>query len=497
MNKATESVNQVKELCEKAHKAFKIYKKFSQSQVDYIFQKTAEVAFKESERLARLAVNDTGFGKYEDKILKNQFGSKNVYEAYKDWKTVGIVCKDSRKKIIEIAEPVGVVAALIPSTNPTSTAIYKSLLALKSGCALVCSPHPRAAKCILEAMEVVRKTAEEAGAPPNLLSTITIPTMEAIQELFQNEHTSLILATGGKPMVKSAYSSGKPAYGVGPGNVPAFIERSANIDRAVSDIVKSKTFDYGTICASEQAIVTESVVQSQVESALLREGAYFVNEREQKMLERLMVPKPGKLNPDIVGQPPSWIARKAGFNVPERTKVLVVKPGGVGKDFPLSIEKLSPVLAFYVEEDWKSGCDRCIEILNYGGIGHTLSIHSENPEVILQFGLQKPAFRIVVNSPSTHGAIGLSTAVNPAMTLGPGSVGGAITSDNITPRHLINVKRLAFDIEKDLPLGMFDHEPSHEEEGIYGTGKLTASQLEKIRFGFLEKMGFVDRQTHY
>ncbi|MCC7429755.1 aldehyde dehydrogenase family protein [bacterium] len=492
MDKMTESINQVKSLCEKAKTASLEYKKFSQSQVDYIFQQAAEAAFGESERLARLAVTDTGFGKFEDKIIKNQFASKNVYEAYKDWKTVGVIDKNPRKNIIEIAAPVGVVAGLIPSTNPTSTAVYKALLCLKSGNALVCSPHPKAVKCIFEAIEVVRIAAENAGAPKNLISSITIPTMEAINELFKNENVGLILATGGKPMVKAAYSSGKPAYGVGPGNVPAFIERTANIRLAVSDIVKSKTFDYGTICASEQAIVTETVIEKQVESALLNEGAYFVREHEQRLLEKLMVPEPNKLNPEIVGQPAVWLAQKSGFSVPPNTKVLVAKLNGVGKDFPLSLEKLSPVLAFYVESDWHKACERCIEILNYGGIGHTLSIHSENPEVILQFGLEKPAYRIVVNSPSTHGAIGLTTGVYPAMTLGPGTSGGAITSDNITPRHLINVKRLAFDTSRELPVGMFDYEPVHAEKGIYGKGKLTASQVEKIRFDFMEKMGFLN-----
>ncbi len=446
MDKDLQSIYQARQCVEKAFEAQKVLADFSQERVDSIVAAMAEAGVRESERLARLAVDETGFGNYEDKILKNKFGSQTVYQAIKDLKTVGIVKEDLANGIIEIAAPVGVIAAVIPSTNPTSTTLNKALIAVKSRNAIVFSPHPSAAQCILETSRILAEAASSAGAPDGIIQCMSIATLEGTQELMKHRKTALILATGGHGLVKAAYSAGKPAYGVGPGNVPAYIESSADVKKAVNDVFTGKCFDNGTLCSSEQAIITDQSIEAKVIEEVKMQGGHFLDENEIAMLGKLVVTSGRTANPKIVGRAATVIAGMAGIQVPERTRVLIARLKGVGREYPLSIEKLSPILAFYVEKDWRAACDRCIELLNYGGLGHTLAIHSRNDEIIREFGLRKPVFRIVVNTQAALGAVGYTTHLFPSMTLGCGSLGGNITSDNISPLHLMNIKRIAYEI---------------------------------------------------
>ncbi|WDU82158.1 acetaldehyde dehydrogenase (acetylating) [Caloramator sp. Dgby_cultured_2] len=442
------SIQEARDLIKRAKEAQLKLSRLSQKELDEIVKSMAEEAYKNSERLAEMAVLETGFGRYEDKIIKNKFASKTVYENIENVKTIGILRRDDEKKIIEIGVPVGVIAALIPSTNPTSTTIYKALIAIKSGNSIVFSPHPSAAKCILETAKILEEAAKRVGAPYGIIGCIENPTMEATSELMKHKDVALILATGGSAMVRAAYSSGKPALGVGPGNVPAFIERTADIPLAVKRIIESKTFDNGTICASEQAIVTEECIKEKVKNELIMQGGYFLNEEEARKVERVLVNPCGGLNPKIVGQPATKIAKMADIKIPDNVKVLIKEEEGVGREFPFSMEKLSPILAFYTEKNWEKACERCIEILNYGGLGHTLVIHSNNEEVIMEFAMKKPVSRLLVNTPASQGAIGATTNLQPALTLGCGSIGGSSTSDNVGPLHLINIRRIAYGVKE-------------------------------------------------
>jgi acetaldehyde dehydrogenase (acetylating) len=447
MDKDLQSIYQARQCVEKAYEAQKAFAEFSQERVDGVVEAMAEAGLREAERLARLAVEETGFGKYEDKILKNKFGSQTVFQAIKNLRTVGILKEDPANGIIEIASPVGVIAAIIPSTNPTSTTLNKALIALKSRNGIVFSPHPAATRCILETSRILAEAATSAGAPEGLIQCMSVATLEGTQELMKHRRTALILATGGHGLVKAAYSAGKPAYGVGPGNVPAYIESSANVKKAVSDIFTGKCFDNGTLCSSEQAMIIDKAIEEKVIEEVKMQGGYFLNESEIETLSKLVVAGAKTVNPKIVGRAATIIAGMAGIRVPEGTRVLVAHLKGVGRDYPLSIEKLSPILAFYVEKDWRAACDRCIELLNYGGLGHTLAIHSRNDDIVRQFGLQKPVFRIVVNTQAALGAVGYTTRLFPSMTLGCGSLGGNITSDNLSPLHLMNIKRIAYEAQ--------------------------------------------------
>lgn len=440
-----QSIQQVRTLCQQATEALEKLKTFSQQDIDRIVEAMAQVGYKASGPLAEAAVKETGFGVVADKTVKNEVATKNVQDYIRSMKTVGIIHESKDEKVIEIAEPVGVIAGIIPVTNPTSTTLFKSIIAMKSRNPIIFSPHPNAVGCITETVELMQKVISSMGAPKEAIGIISLPTLKATQELMHHPDVALILATGGAAMVKSAYSSGKPSYGVGPGNVPAFIERSADIDKAVADIIASKTFDNGTVCASEQSLIVDQSVSPAVRQALKEHNAYFTTRQETQLVSQVLVTSNLTINPKLVGQPVYVVAQHAGFHVPEDTSLLVAELGGVGKDFPLSIEKLSPVIAYYEVNGWEAGCDRCIELLKFGGIGHTLAIHSNNHDIIMEFALKKPAFRILVNTPSTHGAVGYTTNLAPSLTLGCGTTGGNITSDNITPMHLINIKRLAYE----------------------------------------------------
>ena len=406
----------------------------------------AAAATPQAEAFARLAVEETGYGVVADKVQKNLFSSQKVYNFIRPMKTVGVVARHEDRRVVEIAEPFGVVAAVVPSTNPTSTAIYKILISIKARCAVVLSPHPAAVKCISAVAEVMEEAARRAGAPAGAINWMTTVTLEGTQELMKHRDVAVILATGGMGLVRAAYSAGKPAYGVGPGNAPAYIERTADVRKAARDIVTGKTFDNGVLCSSENSVVVDEAIADAARRELEAQGAYFMSKSEIDAVARVLVTPQRLPNPALVGKSATVIAEKCGVSVPAGTRVLIAPLDGVGRDFPLSIEKLCPVLSYYVVKDWQEGCERCKQILRYGGMGHTMSIHSQNEQVILEFGLKKPAFRIVVNSPTTHGSIGLTTGLDPAMTLGCGGYGGNITSDNISPRHLLNIKRLAYEV---------------------------------------------------
>ena len=440
------SIQEARQALERASEAQKKFAVFSQEQVDAVVEACADAATEAGEQLARLAVEETGYGNVADKIIKNRLASVYVPRAIRGMKTVGIIRVDREKGILEIAEPVGVVAAVIPSTNPTSTTIYKTLISLKARNAVVLSPHPTAMRCICETGTVLRRAALKMGAPEDLILCLSHPTTQGTQELMRHPLTGVILATGGTGLVRAAYSSGRPAYGVGPGNVPALIERTANVRKAVADILAGKTFDYGTICSSEQAIVAEEPVCDQVLEECRQQGAYFLTEDEINRLGALVFLGGAHVpNTRVVGRPATVIAEMAGIKVPATTRVLIGRLVGVGRNVPLSGEKLSPILAFYSAPNLVTGIEVCVRLLQHGGLGHTSSIHSQSEMAVKQFGLAIPAFRVVVNTSAVHGSIGYSTNLFPAMTLGCGSPGGNITSDNIGPQHLMNVKRVAWE----------------------------------------------------
>jgi acetaldehyde dehydrogenase (acetylating) len=440
------SIAEARALARAARQAQPLLAELSQQQIDAIVTAMADAVTPHAEALATLAVEETGYGVVADKVQKNLFASRQVYDFIKPMKTVGVVNRIDDKKIIEIAEPFGVVAAIVPTTNPTSTAIYKVLIALKARCPIIISPHPSAARCITRTVELMAEAAARAGAPQHSIGWMTTVTLEGTQELMKQREVAVILATGGMGLVRAAYSAGKPAYGVGPGNAPCYIERTADVKKAASDILLGKSFDNGLLCSSPNSVVVDESIAEEARRQFQAQGGYFLSPAEADALAKQLITPQRLPSPAFVGQPARDIAGKIGITVPEGTRALIAPLTGVGRDFPLSIEKLCPVLSWYVVRDWREGCERCIEILRYGGMGHTMSIHSQADDIIMQFGLKKPAFRICVNTPTTHGSIGLTTGLDPAMTLGCGGWGGNITSDNISPKHLLNIKRLAYEI---------------------------------------------------
>jgi acetaldehyde dehydrogenase (acetylating) len=437
------SVQQARDLVEAAHRAQIELARFDQAKIDRICEAMARAALREAARLGALAVEETGFGVAADKETKNRFASEDVWNYFKSLRTVGVVSES--KDVVEIASPRGVVAGIIPSTNPTSTAIFKCLIAIKSRNAIVLSPHPSAARCINETVKVIRDAAIKEGLPADAIGCMSTATIEGTEALMKHRQTAVILATGGIGLVRAAYSSGKPAFGVGPGNVPVFVERTANVAKAVQDILTGKTFDNGTICASEQAVVCDAPIEKEVREQFRAQGAHFLSTAEAEQLAKVVATPQRSLNPGIVGRSVEVIAKLAGLNVPPGTRCLMADVGGVGREFPLSMEKLSPILAFYVEDGVERGAARCFEILSYGGMGHTAGIHTRSREAAVRYGGEMPASRITVNTPTTHGAIGFSTALPPSMTLGCGSWGGNVTSDNVSPLHLMDIKRVAFE----------------------------------------------------
>ena len=437
------SVQEVRDLVEKAKKAQQEFAQKSQKEVDAIVKSVAEAGVRNAKRLAKMAHEETGFGIEADKVIKNVFGSRGVYEAIKDMKTIGVLEVDEEKKTKKIAIPVGIVAGLIPSTNPTSTAFYKSEIALKGGNAIIFSPHPNAKNCIVEAVKVIRTAIAEAGGNQDLVSVITIPTIQATDMLMKHPDVAMILATGGSAMVRAAYSSGTPAIGVGPGNGPAYIEKTADVALAVKRIMDSKTFDNGTICASEQSVMCDCDMEPAVRVEMEKQGAYFLNDEQIAKLGKFILRANGTMNPQIVGKSAQVIADLAEIEIPEGTRVLVAKETGIGFGHPYSNEKLAPILGFYTAENYVEICELAQKILHYEGAGHTFSMHTKDPKIVDYFAARIPASRIMVNTPSALGGIGASTGMLPALTLGCGAIGGSATSENVGPQHLINVRVVA------------------------------------------------------
>jgi acetaldehyde dehydrogenase (acetylating) len=444
LDKDLASIQEARSLVRTAREAQTVLAEKGQEFIDSLTEALATVAASQAEQLAKLAVEETGFGRWQDKMAKNLLASEKLIRHIRPMKTIGIIGEDKDKKLIEIATPVGVIAALIPSTNPTSTAIYKAIIAIKAGNAIVFSPHPSARKCIAQTVDDLRGVLRQQGLPPELICVMNEVAVEGTRELMRQ--ADLILATGGPDMVKAAYSSGTPAVGVGAGNVPVFIERSADIDKAVANIMASKLFDHGTVCASEQAIITEEVSAERVKKALQTAGGYFLEGEKLAKIKAFMERPGGGMNPRIVGKTAADLASMAGIEIPPGTRLLICEEQGVGVEYPFSKEKLTALIAFYSVEDWQEACQLCFRLLELGGIGHTLVIHSENGQIIREFALKKPVSRILVNTPATQGAVGLTTNLAPAMTLGCGSVGGSSTSDNVGPLHLFNIRRVAYGI---------------------------------------------------
>ena len=427
-----------------AKQAQHILADLSQQQLDTIVEAVAKAFSREAAMLAELAVQETGFGNVEDKITKNRFASETLAEAVRGMKTVGLLQEVPDKKLWEIGVPVGVIAAIVPSTNPTSTVCYKAMVALKAGNPIIFSPHPKAVVCTRKAAQIVAEAAEAAGAPGGSIQCLTVPSLEGCRELMAAPQVRLILATGGPAMVKAAYSSGKPAIGVGAGNGPAYIHHSADVARALRRIVKSKTFDFGTVCASEQSIIVEKNMESRVLEEGKKLGFYFMNEQEAGALGKLLFRPNGSLNPEVVGRPALHLADMAHFSVPGGTKVLVAREQQAGPSRPYSMEKLCPVLAFYVMDSEEAVLRKCIEILDHEGSGHTFSMHCNDEEVVRRFAAKIPVSRFLVNTPSALGGLGASTGLFPALTLGCGAVGGSSSSNNISPLDLINIRRVAW-----------------------------------------------------
>ena len=435
-------------LAKAAREAQHVLADMSQEQLDAIVEAVAKAFAKEAAVLADMAVQETGFGNVEDKITKNLFASERVAQAVRGMKTVGLLREVPEKKLWEIGVPVGVIAAIVPSTNPTSTVCYKSMIALKAGNPIIFSPHPKAIVCTRKAAQIVAEAAEKAGAPKGSVACLSIPSMAGCQELMGAPEVRLILATGGPGMVKAAYSSGKPAIGVGAGNGPAYIHHSANVAQALRCISKSKTFDNGTVFASEQNIIVEKAQEEQVRTEGQRQGFYFMNESEAGKLAKLLFRPTGALNPEIVGKNALRLAEMAGFSVPHGTKILVAREQEAGPSRPYSMEKLCPVLAFYVMDSEEAVLKKCIEILDHEGSGHTFAMHAEDEGVIRRFAAKIPVSRFLVNTPAALGGIGASTGLFPALTLGCGAVGGSSSSNNISPLDLINIRRVAWGVEE-------------------------------------------------
>ncbi|MBU3128284.1 acetaldehyde dehydrogenase (acetylating) [Clostridium tagluense] len=435
---------------------------YTQEQIDKILCNMVRVAEENVVCLAKMAVEETGFGKVEDKAYKNHMASTIVYNAIKDMKTIGVISENVADRVTDIAEPVGLIMGIVPSTNPTSTAIYKAIIAIKSRNAIVFSPHPAALKCTLKAITLMNDAAVAAGAPANIISGMSTLSVGATNELMKCSEVSMIIATGGPGMVKAAYSAGKPALGVGAGNSPAYIERSANVAQAVKNIIASKTFDYGTICASEQSIIVEECNHDQVVYEFKKQGGYFMTSEETAKVCGLLFKNGGhSMSAKFVGKSPQVIATAAGISIPEGTKVLIGEQQGVGDAYPLSFEKLTTVLAFYTVRDWHEACDLSIKLLQ-NGIGHTMSIHTEDKGIVMKFA-KKPAARILVNTGGTQGGTGLSTGLLPAFTLGCGTWGGSSVSENVGPMHLINIKRVAYGIKDCSTLASEDPAFNHPE----------------------------------
>lgn len=437
------SIQEVRTKVEAAYAAFQAFENFSQEQVDAIVAAMAQAARTHSERLARMAVEETGYGNVRDKIAKNLLNADLLHQKIAPLKTIGVLDEKPELGITELAVPVGVVAAVLPTTNPTSTAFFKCLISVKAGNAIVMSPHPRAHRCTCESARILSEAAEAAGAPKGLVQCVDEATIAGTNELMRHRRVGIILSTGGAGIVKAAYSSGKPALGVGAGNVAVLVDDSADIEAAVASIVDGKSFDFGTVCSSEQTLVAHRKHSDRIWAALEANGAHRCDEAQSELLAARLFTESFRIHPDCVGQSPQKIAQMSGFEVPQSAKILALEIDGVGREHPLSAEKLSPVLSVYFVDSFEEAVDACVAILNFGGRGHTCVIYSEDEEHIREYGRRAPAFRVLVNTPAPQGSTGITTGIEPSMTLGCGAIAGNSTGDNIGPTHLFHVKRIA------------------------------------------------------
>lgn len=499
VDKKIEVAKMIDELVANAQKALEQIRAYDQETIDHIVKEMALAGLDKHMALAKLAVEETKRGVYEDKIIKNLFATEYIYHNIKYDKTVGIIHENPHEEIIEIAEPVGVIAGITPVTNPTSTTMFKALISIKTRNPIIFAFHPSAQRCSSEAARVLRDAAVRAGAPEHCIQWIETPSLDATNQLMHHPGVSLILATGGAGMVKAAYSSGKPALGVGPGNVPCYIEKTANIKRAVNDLILSKTFDNGMICASEQAVIIDKEIYEQVKKEMIENHCYFLNEEEKKKVEKLVINENTcAVNPDIVGKPAYEIAKMAGIAVPEDTKILVAELKGVGPKYPLSREKLSPVLACYKVNSTEEGFKRCEEMLEFGGLGHSAVIHSDNQNVVTEFGKRMKAGRIIVNAPSSQGAIGdIYNAYIPSLTLGCGTFGGNSVSTNVSAIHLINIKRMA---KRTVNMQWFKVPPKiyFEKNAVQYLAKMPdISRAFIVTDPGMVKLGYVDKVLYY
>jgi acetaldehyde dehydrogenase/alcohol dehydrogenase len=499
LDQKKEVTKMIDTLVANAQKALEKFRSYDQETIDRIVKEMALAGLDKHMYLAKLAIEETKRGVYEDKIIKNIFATEYIYHNIKYDKTVGVIRENEHEGIIEIAEPVGVIAGVTPVTNPTSTTMFKALISIKTRNPIIFAFHPSAQKCSSEAARILRDAAMKAGAPEHCIQWIETPSLEATQQLMHHPGVSLILATGGAGMVKAAYSSGKPALGVGPGNVPCYIEKTANIKRAVNDLILSKTFDNGMICASEQAVIIDKEIYDAVKKEMIENKCYFLNEEEKKKVEKLVINENTcAVNPNIVGKPAYEIAKMAGIDVPEDTKILVAELKGVGPQYPLSREKLSPVLACYKVNSTEEGLKRAEEMLAFGGLGHSAVIHSENQEVILEFGKRMKACRLIVNAPSSQGAIGdIYNAYIPSLTLGCGTYGGNSVSTNVGSTHLINIKKLA---RRNVNMQWFKVPPKiyFEKHSTQYLAKMpNISRAFIVTDPGMVKLGYVDKVLYY
>lgn len=485
----------IDELVKKANVSMEEMLKLDQEEIDKIVQSMAKAGLDNHIELAQMAVDETSMGVFEDKITKNIFATEYIYNSIKYKKTVGIVEENNEEGYMMVAEPIGVIAGVTPVTNPTSTTMFKALISIKSRNPIIFSFHPSAQKCSAEAAKILRDAAIKEGAPKDCIQWIENPSLEASNELMKHKGISIILATGGPGMVKSAYSSGKPALGVGPGNVPCFIEKSADTNQAVNDLILSKSFDNGMICASEQAVIIEDEIYEDVVTLMKKNKCYFVNNEEQELLEKTVINKETKsLNAKIVGQSAYTIAQMSGFEIPKDIKILVAEISGVGEDYPLSKEKLSPVLACIKVKNADEGIEKCVEMTEFGGLGHSACIHSNNDNIILQFSNKVKTGRLLINTPSSQGAIGgIYNSNTPSLTLGCGSMGNNSTTDNISAINLINLKKVT---KRTVSMQWFKvpEKIYHEMGSIQYLEKLPkAERIIIITDRTMENLGYVEK----
>ena len=442
------SIQESRILVENAKEAQKLLATFQQEKLDEIVERMAEEIGKHACELAMMSRDETDYGKWQDKFIKNRFACEYLPARLRGMRCVGIIGEDLQNRTMDVGVPKGVIIALCPATSPVSTTIYKTLIAIKSGNAIIFSPHPRAKKTICKALDIMIRAAEGYGLPEGALAYLHTVTHSGTVELMNHKSTSLIMNTGVPGMLKAAYRSGKPVIYGGAGNGPAFIERTADIKQAARDIIGSKTFDNGMVSAAEQSIVVDSCIAADVKKELLNNGAYFMTEDEAQKLGSLFFLSDGSRDSEMVGKSAQELAKKAGFPIPSNAVVLISEQRYVSETNPYSKEKLGPVLAYYIEEDWMRACEKCIELLLSEGHGHTLVIHSKNEEVIRQFALKKPVGRVLVNTPASFGSMGATTNLFPALTLGSGSAGEGMTSDNVSPMNLIYVRKVGYGVRK-------------------------------------------------